>query len=232
MSKRCTSAWVAMRRGREDRRRTSGGGLTGMERVGRREGGETGGARLCPGALVEPRHNAVDIDGGGGRDVLQVGLRYAPIPGPSQAKGAYSLGERPFNTGAALIALLPFGTGIPRLRRLEGLILCLRMQLQGARRFGRLGAARARGTAPAVLLAKAHLDVGGARSVDPLGPARRGAPLGTVHLLALPIHDEVGQRVGPLDFGLPVGIRARRAPQRDALFITASDKQLGADIST
>ena len=41
-----------------------------MERVGRREGGETGGARLRPGALVEPRDNAVDIDGGGDRDVL------------------------------------------------------------------------------------------------------------------------------------------------------------------
>ena len=104
------------------------------------------------------------------------------------------------------------------------------MQRQGARRFGRLGAAPARGTAPAVLLAKAHLDVGGARGVDPLGPARRGVPLGTVHLLALPIHDEVGQRVRPLDFGLPVGIRARRAPQRDALVIAAADEQLCSDI--
>jgi len=57
-----------------------------------------------------------------------VGLRHAPISGPSQTKGAYSLGERPFNTSAALIALFPFGTSIPRPRRLEGLILCLRMQ--------------------------------------------------------------------------------------------------------
>src|SRR5947208_15989576 len=94
----------------------------------------------------------------------------------------FALRKSAFNTGAALIALFPFGTGIPRPRRLEGLILGLRMQRQGARRFGRLGAAPARGTAPAVLLAKAHLDVGGARGVDPLGPARRGVPLGTVHL--------------------------------------------------
>ena len=70
MTKRRTSAWVAVRRGREDRRRTSGRGRTGMERMGRREGGETGGARLRPGALVEPRDHAVDIDGGGDRDVL------------------------------------------------------------------------------------------------------------------------------------------------------------------
>src|SRR5713101_9311244 len=102
MSKRCTSAWVAVRRGREDLRRTSGGGLTGMERIGRSEGGETGGARLRPWALVEPRHNAVDIDGGGGRDVLQVGLRHAPISGPSQPKGADPLRERPFDAGPPL----------------------------------------------------------------------------------------------------------------------------------
>ena len=77
MTKRRTSAWVAVRRGREDLRRTSGGGLTGMERVGRREGGETGGARLRPWALVEPRDHAVDIDGGSGRDVLQVRFDHA-----------------------------------------------------------------------------------------------------------------------------------------------------------
>jgi len=70
MSKRCTSAWVAVRRGREDLRSTSGGGLTGMERVGRREGGETGGARLRPWARVEPRDQAVEIDGRSDRHML------------------------------------------------------------------------------------------------------------------------------------------------------------------
>src|SRR2546422_2592802 len=135
MYKRCHSAWGAVRRGSADLSRTSGGCLARMERRDWREGSETGGARLRPWALVEPRDNAVDIDGGGNRDVLQVGLRHAPIPGPAQAQGADPLRERPFNTGAALIALFPFGTGIPRPRRLEGLIWCLRMQLQGARRF-------------------------------------------------------------------------------------------------
>ena len=61
---------MLVRRGREDLRRTSGGDLTGMERGDWREGGETGGTRLRPWALVEPRDNAVDIDGGGDRDVL------------------------------------------------------------------------------------------------------------------------------------------------------------------
>ena len=54
---------------------TLGGCLAWMECVGRNEGGETGDARLRPWARVEPRDNTVDIDGGGGRDVLQVGLR-------------------------------------------------------------------------------------------------------------------------------------------------------------
>src|SRR5215470_8463271 len=113
MSKRYPSAWVAVRRRREDLRRTSGGGFIGMERVGRRERGETGGARLRPWALVKPRDNTVDIDGGGGRDVLHVGLRHAPIPGPAQPKGAHPLRERPFDAGALRILRLALRTGIP-----------------------------------------------------------------------------------------------------------------------
>src|SRR5437899_12788368 len=101
MYKRYSAAWVAVRRGSEHLSSTSGGCLVGMKRGDWREGGETGGARLRPWALVEPRDNAVDIDGGGGRDVLQVGLRHAPIPCPSQPKGAHPLGERPFNTRPA-----------------------------------------------------------------------------------------------------------------------------------
>ena len=61
--------------GRRDLGRTSGGCLACLESVRRSEGGETGEARLRPWALIKPRDNAVDIDGGGGRDVLQVGLR-------------------------------------------------------------------------------------------------------------------------------------------------------------
>ena len=114
-----------MRRGREDLRRTSGGGLTGLERVGRREGGETGGARLRPWALVEPRDNAVDIDGGGDGDVLHVGLRQAPISGPSEAKGAHPLGERPFDASALLIARNALLTGIPGPSRAKCRILGL-----------------------------------------------------------------------------------------------------------
>ena len=81
-------------------------------RVWRRQGRgrQSGRCVSGPWALVEPRDNPVDIDGGGDRDVLQVGLRQAPIPGPAQPKGADPLRERPFDAGASLI-LLP---GPPR----------------------------------------------------------------------------------------------------------------------
>src|SRR5215831_5080719 len=125
MYKWCTSAWGAVRRGREHLRRTSGGGLPRLERIGRREGGETGDARLRPWALVEPRDNAVDIDGGGGRNVLQVGLRHTPIPDPAQAKGADPLGECPFDAGPLLIQLLALCTGIPHPSGFQRLVLVL-----------------------------------------------------------------------------------------------------------
>ncbi len=70
MSKRCSSAWVAVRRGSEHLNSTSGGGLAGLARRDRRKGGETGGPRLRPWAFVEPRDNALDIHGGGNGDVL------------------------------------------------------------------------------------------------------------------------------------------------------------------
>jgi hypothetical protein len=70
MNRGCHAAWVTVQRGIEALSRTSGSDLAGMERGDRREGGETGGARLRPWALVEPRDNTVEIDGGGDRDVL------------------------------------------------------------------------------------------------------------------------------------------------------------------
>jgi hypothetical protein len=48
-----------------------------MKHIRWREGGEPGGARLRPGALVDPRDNAVDIDGRGSRNVLQVRFAHA-----------------------------------------------------------------------------------------------------------------------------------------------------------
>src|SRR5438105_12799117 len=79
-----------------------GGCLAWIVRVRRRKSGKAGDPCHGPWALVEPRDNTVDIDRGGDGDVLQVGLRHTPIPGPSQAKGTDPLGERPFDAGPSL----------------------------------------------------------------------------------------------------------------------------------
>ena len=110
---------------REEPRRPSGGSLSGMERVGRREGGETGGAGLRPGARVKPRDNAVDINGRGSRDVLRVSLGQAPIPRAPQPKCPHALGERPFDASALLRALAALRTGMPGPGGGERLILRL-----------------------------------------------------------------------------------------------------------
>ena len=82
-----------MQRGRAALGRTLGGGLAWIERGSRSEGGETGKTCLRPWALSEPRDQAVDIDGGSDRDVLHVGLRHAPVPGPAQAAGVVALDD-------------------------------------------------------------------------------------------------------------------------------------------
>src|SRR5713101_7080331 len=176
MSKRCSSAWVAVRRGREDLRSTARGGLPGMERVGRREGGETGDARLRPWALVEPRDNAVDIDGGSDRDVLQVRFRHAPIPGPAQAKGANPLRECPFDAGPPLIEVLPLLAGIPGLRRCERLVLALGRQAQPSACVFSTGTASPHGTRPTRVLVKFHNDGATALATPMLPPRDRQVP--------------------------------------------------------
>src|SRR5438094_9941219 len=77
MSKWRTSAWLAVWRGRENLSRTSGGCLAWMVCVRRRKSGKAGGARLGSWALIQPCDKAVNIDGGGDRDVLHVGLDHA-----------------------------------------------------------------------------------------------------------------------------------------------------------
>src|SRR2546427_3355850 len=136
MRKRCGSARVALWRGSEDLRRTSGGCLAWLKSVSRSEGGETGGARLCPWALGEPRDNAVDIDGGGGRDVLHVGLGQAPISRAPQPKRPHALGERAFDASALLRALDALLTAIPGPGRCQGLVLLLGGQPQPAALLG------------------------------------------------------------------------------------------------
>jgi hypothetical protein len=110
-----------VQRGHETLRKTSGGCLTGMQHVHGREGGETGGARLRPGAPVEPRDNTVEIDGRGGRDVLQMRFREPPIPRAAEPKRTHPLGARAFDPCAVSVLPLTLFTRIPGLGSVQSL---------------------------------------------------------------------------------------------------------------
>src|ERR671933_189970 len=136
----------------------SGGCLASMVRVCRHQSGKAG--EPCQGswALVEPRHKAVDIDRGGDGDVLHVSLRQAPISGPSDAKGANPLGERPFDASPPFIALLALLTGRPGLRRCHCLVLVLGREPQPSTPVLGTGTAGPHGTRPTRMLVKFRND--------------------------------------------------------------------------
>jgi len=104
-----------------------------MQHVHGREGGETGGARLRPGAPVEPRDNTVEIDGRGGRDVLQMRFREPPIPRAAEPKRTHPLGERAFDPCAASVLPLTLVTRIPGLGSVQSLGLRPWVEFEGAR---------------------------------------------------------------------------------------------------
>src|SRR4029453_1164063 len=216
--------------GSENLSRTSGGCLAWMVRVRRRQSGKAGDP--CHGlwALVEPRDNAVDIDRGGDCDVLQVGLRHAPIPGPSQAKGTAPLGERPFDAGPPLIPLLALFAGRPDLRRGQRLVLVLGRQPQPPACVLGTGTAGPYGTRPTRVFVKFHNDGATALPTPMLPPRGRQVALGAAYLLLVPGHRELLQGVSAFDLRLPPLAGACGAPQDDALCVAAVDEQLRADI--
>src|SRR5919201_1443422 len=203
MCKRCLAAWVAVRRGSANRRRTSGGGLVGIQRGDGREGGETRGARLRSWALVEPRDNPIAIDRGSDRDVLHVGLRQAPISGPAKAKGTDPLGERPFDAGPAFIELLPLRAGRPGLRRGQRLVLVLGWQPQPSPRVLGPGTRGPHGTRPTRVLVECDNNGATALPTPMLPPRHRQVALGAAHLLLVPGHGELLHGVCAFDLRLP-----------------------------
>ena len=194
------------------------------------ESRETRGPRLGPRALVEPRDQAVDIDRGGDRDVLQVGFLEAPITGPPQPEGPHALREGPFDPRAVCILTLALGTSIPRPPGLEGLILLLGRQVQTPGFVLRSGTGGPGRTGTAVLATKLHNDPGLVGAVDVLRPTDRLFPLWTPDLLLLPIDRKLVNALGAVDLGLPTGILARRAQEVDPMRLPAVDEQLGTDI--
>jgi hypothetical protein len=183
-----------------------------MARVCRRQSGKAGEPCQGPWAVVEPRHNAVDIDRGGDGDVLHVGLRQAPISAPSEAKGTDPLGERPFDAGPSFIELLPLLAGRPGLRRLQRLVLVLGWQPQPSAGVLGTGTAGPYGTRPTGLFVECHNDGATALATSMLPPCHRQVALGTAHLLLVPVNGKLVNRVCPIHLGLPALAWAWWAP--------------------
>src|SRR5262249_58213598 len=203
----------------------SGGGLASIVRVGRRQSGKAGEPCQGPWALVEPRDNAVDIDRGSDRDVLHVGLRQAPISGPSEAKGTDPLGERPFDAGPSLIELLPLLAGQPGLRRGQRLVLVLGGQPQPPAGVLGTGTAGPDGTRPTGLFVKCDNDGATALPTSMLPPRHRQVALGAAYLLPVPVHRKLLQGVCALNLCLPPLAGPCGASQGDALSIAAVDEE-------
>src|SRR6266446_4160821 len=230
MSKWGNSAGVGVWRRSENLSRTSGGCLAWIIRVRRRKSGKAGDPCHGPWALVEPRDNTVDIDRGGDRNVLQVGLRHAPIPGPAQAKGTDPLGERPFDAGPPLIQLLALFAGRPGLRRLQRHVLVLGRQSQPSTCVFGAGTGSSHGTRPTRVLVKFYNDGATALATPMLPPRDRQVALGAAHVLLVPVDGKLVNRVRPIHLGLPALAGARGASQEDALVVTAMDEEFRADI--
>src|SRR5262249_42605501 len=161
---------------------------------------------------------------GGGRDVLQMRFRQAPIPGPSEAKGTDTLRQRPFDAGPSCIELLPLRAGRPGLRRLQRLVLVLGRQPPPPAGVLGTGTAGAHGTRPTRVLVECHNDGATALATPMLPPRHRQVALGAAHLLLVPVHRKLLQGVRALDLRLPPLAGACGAPQGDAVVVAAVDE--------
>src|SRR4051795_9663897 len=188
----------------------------------RREGGEArgagGGARDRP----EPGGEALEIDRGRGRHVLQAGPGQPPVAAAAQPEGAHALRDRALDPGSPRVEPPALLRREPAPGGPERLVLRPRLQLQVA---GAVLGARAKGprrAGTAVGLAEHHRDVARAGVVDLRAPGRGQLPLRAADPLRLPVDLEQVDRVAALDLGLPGRVPARRTDQVDAVVLAAA----------
>jgi hypothetical protein len=106
----------------------------------RRQGRHAGGPGSGRWAPIKPGDEPVHIDRGGRRNVLEMCFRESPVSGIPQPKAADALRQRPCDTRALFIALLPFCTAVPGSCRLQRLKFCLRVEGQAPGGLCRPGA--------------------------------------------------------------------------------------------
>src|SRR4030095_16905335 len=138
--------------------------------------------------------------------MLSVRFRQPPIACAAEPKGPHPLRQRPFNPCAPLVELLARLGAEPRPRRLQGLILDTGVHREMAgHRFG-AGTARPLGTGIAIPSPKFHGDLGGAVAIDLRRPGARDFPLGTEHLLVLPVYRKLLSMISACHLRLPTDI--------------------------
>ena len=173
------------------------------------------------GDIAKPGDNAINIDGGGGGNVLQVGFGQTSIAAEAQTKGAYALGERTFNACAPIVKE-PALFGVEALAcGLERHVLCSRSKANAPTQG--FGAELTSGTAMTILPSKARINYSAARAVRPRIPVGRHFALGTANLLLFPVNFKLFNHVSAGDFGLPRGVGASRANQGDIILVETVD---------
>src|SRR4051794_2650001 len=161
-------------------------------------GGEAGEARGAGGGAwgrPEPGGEALDIDRGRGRHVLEVGLGEAAIAAAAQPERAHALRDGPLDPGPSRVGTPALLGRDPPPRGLERLAFGARLQLQVP---GLVFAARAQGpcrAGAAVRLAEPDRDVGRAGVVDLPGPGRGELAFGAARPLLVPVDLEAVDRV-------------------------------------
>ena len=173
---------------------------------------------------MEPGIQARQVHGGGGQDVLEVGLGQSEIPAAAQPEATDALRQSTFDAGAAGVALLPGFGVLFRAPGLQRFMLKTRVDRQQARpglrpctdaaaRAGRTGG---RGKADANDRVAAVI-AGFRPAIAGLAERALGVALG-------PVDRERADVEAVCRPGMAAGVRYRRPDQRDGVLGRTGDQ--------
>ena len=207
------------------------GGYRWRSRLRRRERGEARGAGGGARGRPEPGGEALEVDRGRGRHVLQVGPGQPAVAAAAQAEGAHPLRDRALDPGPPRVGAPALLGREPPAGRPERLVLRPRLQPQVP---GLCSARVHRGRAgQAPQSASRNItETYGAPAWSTCGlQAEDSLPCGQRTRSCVPVDLEAVERVAALDLGLPGRVRPRRADQVDARASSRlAHQQLGVDV--
>lgn len=183
--------------------------------------------------LVEPGAEPHDIDRRGGRHVLELRFGASPVARTSEAEGADSLRERPFDASAVGVERGERRCLLPRSARQERLVLRTRLQREAARSGARrgAGAAGASGAGEAVGGVKVDMDHGALAGGVGFAPAEAGSALWADDPVVIPVNLEVLGRQAARHFGLPLVVVVERTHEIDVVAHVTLNDIAGAGVA-